>query len=126
MRLLLDTHVVLWALGEPERLSDEVRSLIADPANEVYVSAVTVWEVEIKRAIGKLTAPDGFAEEVVERGFDGLPIDMAHASAAGRLPLLHADPFDRMLVAQAMEERLAIVTDDRSIAAYGTDILPAT
>lgn len=126
MRLLLDTHVALWALGEPDRLSDEVASLVADPAHEVYVSAVTVWEVEIKRAIGKLTAPDDFATEVIERGFDGLPIDLAHASAAGRLPLLHADPFDRMLVAQAMVEGLTLVSDDRNVAAYDVVILPAT
>lgn len=126
MRLLLDTHVALWALGEPDRLSDKGASLVADPAHEVYVSAVTVWEVEIKRAIGKLTAPDDFATEVIERGFDGLPIDLAHASAAGRLPLLHADPFDRMLVAQAMVEGLTLVSDDRNLTGYDVDVLPAT
>jgi len=126
VRLLLDTHVALWALGDPDRLSDEASSLIADPAHEVYVSAVTVWEVEIKRAIGKLTAPDDFATEVIERGFDGLAIDLAHASAAGRLPLLHPDPFDRMLVAQAMVEGLILVSDDRNVSAYEVVVLRAT
>lgn len=125
MNLLLDTHVALWALGDPARLGEDVSRLLADPANAVYVSAVSVWEVEIKRALGKLIAPDGFAAECVERGFDELPIAFGHATRAGQLPLLHRDPFDRMLVAQALEEDLAIVSADRAFADYGARVLSA-
>ncbi len=124
MNLLLDTHVVLWALGDPDRLGADVRELVADPANAVYVSAVSVWEVEIKRALGKLTAPDGFADECLDRGFDELPIGFGHAARAGALPLLHTDPFDRMLVAQALVEDLTVVSADRAFADYGVRVLP--
>ena len=82
-QLLLDTHVALWAFGAPERLSPAVRGLIIDPKNSVIVSAVSVWEVEIKRAIGKLDAPEGFAGMCTERGFDALDITFRHAEGSG-------------------------------------------
>lgn len=126
MNLLLDTHVALWALSSPERIAPEVREMLSDPAHAVHVSAATVWEVEIKRAIGKLSAPDGFAGECLDRGFDPLPIDLAHAERAGRLPPHHADPFDRMLIAQAFEEDLVLVSDDRALAAYGVRTMAAS
>lgn len=125
MNLLLDTHVVLWALVQPDRLRDDVRVLITDPAHAVHVSAATVWEVEIKRAVGKLSAPDGFAAECADRGFDGLPIDLVHAARAGRLPPHHSDPFDRMLIAQAQLESLVIVTADGSFGDYDVERLDA-
>lgn len=126
MNLLLDTHVALWALSSPERIAPEVREMLSDPAHAVHVSAATVWEVEIKRAIGKLSAPDGFAGECVDRGFDPLPIDLAHAERAGRLPPHHTDPFDRMLIAQAVEEDLVLVSDDRALAAYDVRTMAAS
>lgn len=126
MNLLLDTHVVLWALVQPDLLRDDVRVLIADPAHAVHVSAATVWEVEIKRAVGKLSAPDGFAAECADRGFDGLPIDLVHAERAGRLPPHHSDPFDRMLIAQAIEDDLVLVSDDRAFDAYDVRAIAAS
>ncbi len=126
MNLLLDTHVVLWALVQPDLLRDDVRVLITDPAHAVHVSAATVWEVEIKRAVGKLSAPDGFAAECADRGFDGLPIDLVHAARAGRLPPHHSDPFDRMLIAQAIEDDLVLVSDDRAFDAYDVRAIDAS
>lgn len=126
MNLLLDTHVVLWALVQPDRLRDDVRVLITDPAHAVHVSAATVWEIEIKRAVGKLSAPDGFAAECADRGFDGLPIDLVHAERAGRLPPHHSDPFDRMLIAQAIEDDLVLVSDDRAFDAYDVRAIAAS
>ncbi len=126
MNLLLDTHVVLWALVQPDRLRDDVRVLITDPAHAVHVSAATVWEIEIKRAVGKLSAPDGFAAECADRGFDGLPIDLVHAERAGRLPPHHSDPFDRMLIAQAIEDDLVLVSDDRAFDAYDVRAIDAS
>ncbi len=126
MNLLLDTHVVLWALVQPDLLRDDVRVLITDPAHAVHVSAATVWEVEIKRAVGKLSAPDGFAAECADRGFDGLPIDLVHAERAGRLPPHHSDPFDRMLIAQAIEDDLVLVSDDRAFDAYDVRAIDAS
>ena len=123
MNLLLDTHVALWALGDPSRLGDETRAALADPRNVVAVSAATVWEVEIKRALGKLDAPADFAAECVARGFDELPITFDHAEAAGRLPPHHHDPFDRMLMGQATVEDYRIVTADRAFGAYGIAVL---
>lgn len=126
MNLLVDTHVALWALASPDRIIPEVREMLRDPAHAAHVSAVTVWEVEIKRAIGRLAAPDGFAGECIERGFDPLPIDLAHAERAGRLPPHHADPFDRMLIAQALEEDLILVSDDRAMDAYDVPTIAAS
>ncbi len=126
MNLLLDTHVVLWALVQPDLLRDDVRVLITDPAHAVHVSAATVWEIEIKRAVGKLSAPDGFAAECADRGFDGLPIDLVHAARAGRLPPHHSDPFDRMLIAQAIEDDLVLVSDDRAFDAYDVRAIAAS
>ncbi len=118
MNLLIDTHVALWALSSPDRMAPDVREMLRDPAHLVHVSAVTVWEVEIKRAIGKLSAPEGFAGECLDRGFDPLPIELAHAERAGRLPPHHADPFDRMLVAQARCEQLTLLSRDPQVQLY--------
>lgn len=125
-QLLLDTHVALWALAAPERLRPEVRRALEEPRNAVVVSAASVWEVEIKRAAGRLTVPDGFATRCVEVGFDPLPVTFEHAESAARLPAHHADPFDRMLVAQALAEDLELVSDDRTFAAYDVRLVPAS
>jgi PIN domain nuclease of toxin-antitoxin system len=120
---LLDTHVALWAFSEPERLRADVRALVVDPRVAVFVSSASVWEVEIKRALGKLVAPAGFGNECVERGFDPLHISFEHAEVAGALPPHHADPFDRMLIAQASVEGLQMVTADAVFRRYDVDVL---
>ena len=124
-RLLLDTHVLLWALEDSQALSADARRSITDTRNEVFVSAASIWEMAIKRSLGKLRAPDNLADTVQEAGFAALPITLAHAEQAGMLPPHHRDPFDRMLVAQALEEGLVLVTDDAHIPKYGVRTMPA-
>ena len=124
MRLLLDTHALLWWLAD-EGLSAEAREAIADPGNLVVVSAATAWEISIKKALGKLAAPDDLEHQLATGGFEPLPIGIAHAVAAGRLPRHHEDPFDRMLIAQALAEGLTIVTRDKRFGDYGVALLPA-
>lgn len=126
MNLLVDTHVALWALSSPKRIAPDVVAMLRDSSIAVQVSAARVWEVEIKRAIGTLLAPDGFAAACIERVFDPLPIDLRHAERAGQLPPNHSDPFDRMLIAQAIDEDLVLVSDDRTFAAYEVRTLTAS
>ena len=125
MNLLLDTHVLLWWLGDPTALSVRAREAIADPENTVFLSAVVVWEMRIKEAIGKLELPEEFGEVLDQQPFVALPVTVEHAHAVGRLPAIHSDPFDRMLVAQALCERLTIVTRDGSIPRYPVSTLEA-
>ena len=124
-QLLLDTHIALWAFASPKLLKPEIRAAIADPRNTVVVSAISVWEVEIKRALGKLDAPEGFAALCIERGFDALDITFRHAEVASALPPHHSDPFDRMLIAQAIAEDLELVTKDRAMSAYDVRVVAA-
>lgn len=125
MRLLLDTHAVLWWLGNSSRLGAAARDRIADPASYVAVSAVSLWEIEIKRSLGKLRAPAEVLGGVRAGGFELLALSAEHAVAAGRLPLLHRDPFDRAIVAQAQLEGLTVVTGDARVADYDVPVLPA-
>lgn len=125
MILLLDAHTVLWWLADDPTLAVGARSAIADPANDVLVSAATVWEIAIKRALGKLDAPDGLTDALGDVGFDVLPITGADAERAGALPPHHRDPFDRMLVAQGQRVGALIVSRDAIFAAYDADVLPA-
>ncbi len=122
MRLLLDTHVVLWWRQDSRRIGRQTRAAIAG-ASAVYVSAASAWEVAIKAAVGRLDLADPFESHVEKAGFEPLPITFAHAAEVGRLPPHHADPFDRMLVAQARIERLVLVTHDVNIRAYDVDLL---
>lgn len=124
-RLLLDTHVVLWALIDPGQLDATCRGMIEDGANEVYVSAVSAWEIEIKRALGKLDAPDDLEEQLQAARLVELPLRVAHVRVLRRLPPLHRDPFDRMLLAQAAAEQLTLVTRDGRLGAYGVAVLLA-
>lgn len=116
MRVLLDTHALLWWLAGDSNLSANARDLIADPANEIFVSAASAWEVATKFRIGKLpgAGPLGvdFAREVRQQGFVPLSISLEHAQVAGALVGDHRDPFDRMLIAQAREEKMALVSND--------------
>jgi PIN domain nuclease of toxin-antitoxin system len=125
MRLLLDTHVALWWLTEPERLGKRAYAWIESGDNTSSVSAVSVAEAAIKTALGKLRVPDRFLELLWESGFDELPLSAAHADRLRSLPLHHADPFDRMLVAQAQAERLSLVTADRRCMAYDVEVVDA-
>lgn len=125
MRLLLDSHALLWWLNDDTRLSLEARRAIADPESSVFVSAATVWEIAIKINAGKLRTPGPFDEALEASRFQTLPITARHALVAGQLPKVHGDPFDRMLIAQAQTESLTLVTRDRAIQEYGITFLPA-
>ncbi|MGH3488618.1 MAG: type II toxin-antitoxin system VapC family toxin [Actinopolymorphaceae bacterium] len=123
MRMLLDTHVVLWWLADDPTLADEVKSTIDDEL-DVFVSAATVWEIGIKQALGKLQSPLDLGAQVRDSDLGELPIRFDHAIAAAALPRVHRDPFDRMLIAQARCERLTLVTRDPTIQTYDVDTLP--
>ena len=125
MILLLDAHAVLWWLADDPDLDPVARSAIADPTNDVLVSAATIWEIAIKQALGKLAAPAGLVAAVEEAGFDVLPITGRDAESAGTLKAHHRDPFDRMLVAQADRVGAVVVSRDRAFLAYGAEVLPA-
>ncbi|HEY4633092.1 MAG TPA: type II toxin-antitoxin system VapC family toxin [Candidatus Limnocylindrales bacterium] len=125
MILLLDAHALLWWLDDDPTLSDAARTAIADPSTDVLVSAATVWEISIKRALGKLDAPDGLVEAIEASGFGGLPVTLADGEAVAALPAHHRDPFDRMLVAQAGRIDAAIVSRDAAFDAYDCAVLPA-
>jgi PIN domain nuclease of toxin-antitoxin system len=125
VNLLLDTHAVLWWLSDDPTLSEAARTAISEPENTVYLSAVVVWEMRIKQGIGKLDLPDDFEEVLDSQAFSKLPVTVDHAHAIAGLPAIHRDPFDRMLVAQAVVEGMTIVTRDRRVAEYGVDVLLA-
>ena len=126
MRLLLDTNALLWWLGRSPRLGSSARAAIASPASEVRVSGLTVAEIEIKRALGKLETPDDLQAQLDRHAFAELPLTVRHAMGLRDLPLHHRDPFDRMLIAQARVEGLTFVTADRAMSAYDVPILPAS
>jgi PIN domain nuclease of toxin-antitoxin system len=129
VRLLLDTQVVLWALGQPERLSTAARSAIVDPDNELGVSAVTAWEVAIKRPLGKLlllgSVVDWLLPAVEDLGATWIPISSPESAAVEALPLHHRDPFDRLLAVQAIRGAWTLVSSDRIFRAYAVPLLPA-
>ena len=125
MRILLDTHTLIWWFEGSSRLLPSTVELIADARATVVVSVATVWEIEIKRALGTLTAPDDVLAQVAASGFDLLPINGEHAVAAARLPRHHDDPFDRLLIAQAIAEGLTVVTRDHRFADYGVRLIPS-
>jgi PIN domain nuclease of toxin-antitoxin system len=125
VKVLLDTHALLWWLAEDETLSTKARQVIASPKTTVYVSAASAWEIAIKKAIGKLQAPDDLVAALSANRFQHLPVTIEHALYAGALPRHHDDPFDRMLVAQALLEKLTIITRDKSIPAYNPAVITA-
>ncbi len=130
MRLLLDTHVFLWWLRDDRRLGKTTRASIADSALEVRVSAASIWEIAIKATIGRLDWRDGPATTlltcIADSGFAELAVTAAHAAAVRDLPLHHADPFDRLLLAQASNEGLRVVSADEVMRLYRTDVIDAT
>ena len=121
MKLLLDTHLLLWAAGEPDRLSADARALIDAPENELFFSAASLWEIAIKRGLGR----DDFQVDtrllrrgLLDNGYSELPIGSEHAVAIEGLPSIHKDPFDRMLVAQSVVEGITLLTADAYVAQY--------
>ena len=128
MRLLLDTHVFLWYIAADPKLPAAFRTAIQDPANEVYLSVASVWEAVIKYQIGKLPLPDDPSEFLPEKrelhGIASLAIDEDAMPYLERLPLLHRDPFDRLLIAQVLQHGLTIATVDAAVAAYSIPLLP--
>lgn len=123
MKLLLDTHVLLWWLDDSAELSDGIKELL-DTEPPVYVSAVTPWEIAIKQSIGKLVGPPDLAERARDSQFAPLSISALHGVRAGRLPAHHRDPFDRILVAQAQAEDMTILTRDKWIPSYDVRVMP--
>ncbi len=123
MRLLLDTHALLWWLAGDEALSIPARTAIADEGNSVFISAASAWEITTKHRIGKLPGVAAIVADIdsiiLDQGFIGLPISVRHGQAAGALPGPHRDPFDRMLMAQAMLEQLVLVSNEQPFDAYG-------
>jgi PIN domain nuclease of toxin-antitoxin system len=121
MRLLLDTHLLLWALAEPARLSNQMRQIIVNPENEVLFSAASIWEVAFKTNLGRpgfTVRPERVATEAITRGFAELAVQWRAAAAVADLPLHHKDPFDRIIVAQAMTEPAYLYTVDRKLERY--------
>lgn len=124
MRLLLDTHALLWALSAPGKLPAGIRAAVEDPANIVFASAASAWEMAIKQARGKLDFPGADLAGALRRAsLLELPVAIKHAAAAARLPPLHRDPFDRMLVAQAQVEGLSLVSRDPAVRKYQVTVL---
>jgi PIN domain nuclease of toxin-antitoxin system len=122
MRLLLDTHVYLWVLAHSPRLSAKARALI-ETAEEVYVSAASIWEACIKIELGRLAVdPEGLVRGIAESGFVELPVLARHTTEVARLPSIHRDPFDRLLVAQALADSLRLLTADLQLAAYSDQV----
>ncbi|QIM15654.1 type II toxin-antitoxin system VapC family toxin [Leucobacter insecticola] len=118
MRLLLDTHVLLWWLADSPRLLPKHREIISDGANDVLVSSVSVAEISIQASLGKLDAPSNTVEAIEQSGFRLLPLEASHAEELRSLPWHHRDPFDRMLIAQARVEQLTLITRDHEFAQY--------
>jgi PIN domain nuclease of toxin-antitoxin system len=117
-RYLLDTHVLVWWLEDADALGPHCREIITNIRNEIFVSAASTWEISIKAALGKIRVPEDLDAAVEDEGFSKLPITLFHGQTAGRLPAIHRDPFDRMLIAQAQAEGLILLTVDENIAKY--------
>ncbi len=123
MKLLLDTHAALWFLAGDDRLGENARLHITDTANRVLLSAAVVWEVGIKRSLGKLVAPEEYLSLLLGAGVHALPVSLDHAAAVERLPWHHHDPFDRMLVAQTSLEGAALVSRNEAMRPYGVTLI---
>ncbi len=123
MRILLDSHILFWTIIEPQKVSASLTSVLVDVRNQVWASAVGIAELRIKQRIGKLELPGDFDDLIERTGFDTLPFHASHTRLLAELPLHHRDPFDRMLIAQAICEGLTIATADEMFAHYPADIL---
>ena len=126
MKLLLDTHIVLWAAGQPERLSESARTLLTKPENVLFFSAASMWEIVIKRGLGRKdfeVNPRRLRKMLIAHGYTELPVTAEHAFTVETLPLLHKDPFDRLLLAQARTEGMLLLTVDTSVSQYQESVL---
>ena len=123
MNLLLDTHVFIWWNAQPQRIAPPLRQAIGQPGNSIFISAASVWEIAIKRAIGRLAFSGSIAEAIDAHRFEHLAVTGQHAERVGLLPQHHSDPFDRMLIAQAHLEGMVLGTQDASIRPYGVATL---
>jgi PIN domain nuclease of toxin-antitoxin system len=123
MNLLLDSHIILWWLLDSKDLTDKARKLIADTEHTIFCSAASIWEIRIKEALGKLELPRRFAEVLAEQSFEDLSVSIRHSHLVADLPLIHKDPFDRMLVAQARSESLTLVTHDPVFKKYPVECI---
>lgn len=125
MKLLLDTHILLWSAGQPDKLSEKARSLLLDPSNVLYFSAASMWEIVIKRGLGRddfKVNPLRLLKQLVINGYEEVAVSSDHALAVETLPPLHKDPFDRILIAQARTEGMLLLTADNQISLYGDGI----
>jgi PIN domain nuclease of toxin-antitoxin system len=118
MKYLLDTHVFVWWMLQSKQLDKNISNILEDPLNDVFLSVVTIWEIVIKKKSGKLKVPKDWKETLLESNFSILPIKISHTFETENLPLYHKDPFDRMLIAQAMAEECTLITDDSKIKKY--------
>jgi PIN domain nuclease of toxin-antitoxin system len=125
MKFLLDTHSLLWTVFEPDKLSTEAQEIIVNQQNIICVSLVSLWEISIKQNIGRLDIPKEFFEVVITGGFEMLSLTIAQIEQYRNLPLHHRDPFDRMLVVQAREQKLILITRDSEISKYDVKTIPA-
>jgi PIN domain nuclease of toxin-antitoxin system len=123
LKLLLDTHAALWFLSGDDRLGENAGRHLADDTNRVLLSAAVVWEIAVKRSLGKLTVPDEYLTLLLDAGVQPLAVSVAHAAAVERLPPHHHDPFDRMLVCQASIEGAALVSSDDALRPYGVTLI---
>ena len=126
MKLLLDTHILLWSAGQPDKLSDEARSLLLDTSNVLFFSAASIWEIVIKRGLGRddfKVDPLRLLKQLIINGYEEVAVSSDHALAVEVLPPLHKDPFDRILIAQARTEGMLLLTADCQISLYGDGIM---
>jgi PIN domain nuclease of toxin-antitoxin system len=123
LKLLLDTHAALWYLSDDERLGERARQHLDDENNHVLLSAAVVWEIAIKRGLGKLEAPDEYLRLLLDAGVQPLAVSLDHAAAVETLPPHHRDPFDRILVVQALSEQAALVSRDTALQPYGVTLI---
>jgi len=119
LRILLDTHLLLWWLEANPSLCTQAKEMIGNPENTVFVSAVSLWEIWLKQSLGKLRLPPDFTEKLAAESFESLPLRASQTRQVSSLPWCHRDPFDRMLVAQAHVEKLILLTADEALTAYG-------
>lgn len=123
MRLLLDTHTLIWGISEPEKLSKKTKELLSDVDNIILVSTASLWELQIKRSLNKIILPEDFIPQLQKNGYELLNISYKHIERLDEIPLIHRDPFDRMLIAQSMDENVPLITKDSEIAKYNVKII---
>lgn len=124
MRLLVETHILLWSAQNPERLPGTVQKALLSPQNTLYFSILSLWEIATKKRIGKLTLEEGFTESLPASDYHMLDLTLAHIEHYESLPLHHRDPFDRMLIAQSQVENLTLMSHDKTLQPYGINLLP--